>query len=77
MFLPGLNAGEFPRPQSADQDPAEYDETRSLAMSQLFVAMTRARDQLYLLCSGDPSEILQGGLDSFDVIDFRVEPDES
>jgi hypothetical protein len=38
--------------------------------------MTRARDHLYLLCSNDPSEILAGGLDSFDVVDFRVEPDQ-
>jgi superfamily I DNA/RNA helicase len=76
VFLPGLNAGEFPRPKSAGQDAAEYDETYSLATTQLFVAMTRARDHLYLLCSNDPSEILAGGLDSFDVVDFRVEPDQ-
>jgi hypothetical protein len=31
--------------------------------------MTRARDGLYLLCSGDPSEVVAAGLDCFEVID--------
>lgn len=69
VFLPGLTEGEFPRPRSPDQDPTEYAEARSLALSQLFVAMTRARDGLYLLCSGNPSEVVVNGLDRFEVID--------
>lgn len=39
-----------------------------LAISQLFVAMTRARDRLYLLASGEPSSVLDGGIDHFDVV---------
>ncbi|GIU86698.1 MAG: hypothetical protein KatS3mg009_1213 [Acidimicrobiia bacterium] len=69
VFLPGLSAGRFPRPREASQDDAEYAEVRSLAISQLFVAMTRARDALFVLCSGAPSEALEGALDRFEIVD--------
>jgi hypothetical protein len=70
VFLPGLSDGEFPRPPSPGQDPAEYAEQRSLAISQLFVAMTRARDGLFLTCTGTPSSILGPALDRFELLEL-------
>ncbi len=49
VFLPGLSARRFPWPQYAGQHEVEYAESRSRAMSTLFVAMTRARDRLVVL----------------------------
>lgn len=68
VFLPALGAADFPRPPVAGQDPLEYDEQASLAISQLFVAMTRARDGLFLLASGDPSPVVEQALDAFEVV---------
>ncbi len=69
VFLPEVTAGKFPRPQSEGQDDAEYAETRALAISQLFVAMTRARDGLFLLCDGTPSEVIAAApADRFETI---------
>jgi superfamily I DNA/RNA helicase len=68
VLLPRLGAGEFPRRPAPGQSSAETDEQRALAVSQLFVAMTRARDELYLLTSGEPSPVLDGRLDHFDVV---------
>lgn len=69
VFLPGLSAGRFPRRRAPGQDDAEYAEARALEISQLFVAMTRARDALFVLCSGAPSEALEGALDRFEIVD--------
>lgn len=69
VFLPGLNDGEVPTPIYRGQDPQEYEDQRSVAVSRLFVAMTRARDGLFLTCSTDPCDLLIGALDSFEVID--------
>jgi hypothetical protein len=68
VFLPYLTKGVFPRPATAGQDAVEYAEQRELAVSQLFVAMTRARDGLFITCTNDPSEVLDPGLEAFDVI---------
>ena len=66
VFLPGLSAGRFPWAQAPGQDDVEYAEARSLAMSTLFVAMTRARDSLVVLHTGEPSEVLANAGDRFD-----------
>ncbi|CAN5786887.1 hypothetical protein BH23ACT8_BH23ACT8_24480 [soil metagenome] len=66
MFLPGLSAGRFPWPKSPSQDAVEYAESRYLAMSALFVAMTRARDRLVVLYAGEPSEVLAHVDDRFE-----------
>lgn len=58
-----------PRKPNQGQDEKEYEEQTALAISQLFVAMTRARDGLFLLCSGDPTPVLDGALERFEVID--------
>jgi superfamily I DNA/RNA helicase len=68
VFLPFLGSAEFPRAQLAGQDDAEYAEQRVLAVNQLFVAMTRARDGLYLVCTGEPSTVIEPGMGAFDVL---------
>ena len=68
VFLPGLSAGEFPRPPSVGQSPEEAAEANELALSQLFVAMTRARDLLVLLYSGQPSEVIAASAEQFQLI---------
>lgn len=69
VFLPLLGSADFPRHRSGDQCEAEHDEQRSRALSQLYVAMTRARDGLFVLCTGDPGSELQSALDHFEVLD--------
>lgn len=59
VFLPGLSGEEFPRPAAPGMDPKEHAEHVDLAMSALFVAMTRARDRLVLTCTDHPSEVLE------------------
>lgn len=68
VFLPFLGTGQFPRARTHGQDEAEYQEQRDLATSQLFVAMTRARDGLIVTCTGDPSDVLEPGLGAFELI---------
>ncbi|MSO38588.1 MAG: hypothetical protein EXQ69_10150 [Acidimicrobiia bacterium] len=68
VFLPGLDE-RFPRPPDPGQDPEEYSEQCALAVSQLFVAMTRARDALFLTTPGSPSPLLVEHIDAFDVIE--------
>jgi superfamily I DNA/RNA helicase len=69
VFLPCLGTGDFPRRPAVGQSAEELAEQRSLALSQLFVAMTRARDGLFLLATGEPSGVLKPALDRLDVID--------
>jgi hypothetical protein len=66
VFLPGLSKDVFPRPPYAGQGPAEADEARELAISQLFVAMTRARDLLVVLYDGEPTEVIAARLGRFE-----------
>jgi superfamily I DNA/RNA helicase len=68
VFLPFLGSADFPRAQLKGQDDAEYAEQRTLAVNQLFVAMTRARDGLYLVCTGEPSPVIEPGIGAFDVL---------
>lgn len=63
VFLPEFDAHHFPRPQQTGQDDAEYADTRSLQISQVFVAMTRARDGLFVLATDEPSELVVEALD--------------
>ena len=66
VFLLGLSDRSFPKPQRYGQSDAEYRERRALQVSELFVAMTRARDGLFLLCDEEPSEVLYEALDYMD-----------
>ena len=69
VFLLGTAA--FPRPPGAKQTDAEYAEQRAMQISQLFVAMTRARDRLFVLCKDRPSDVLAGALAHFEERDER------
>lgn len=55
VHLPGLSEGRWPRRRAQGQSDVEYEEACSLELSCLFVAMTRARDQLAVCCVGEPS----------------------
>jgi superfamily I DNA/RNA helicase len=68
VFLPFLGAADFPRSQVPGQGDLEYAEATELAVSCLFVAMTRARDGLFLSCSGEPSTVLEPAVTSFEVL---------
>ena len=58
VFLPGLSKGVFPRPPGEGESAEEAAEARDLAISQLFVAMTRARDLLVVLYDGEPADVI-------------------
>ncbi len=66
VFLFGISEKSFPVPRQPTETDAEHDERRALEISRLFVAMTRARDQLFLLSDDNPSEVLYEALDYFD-----------
>ena len=66
VFLLGLSDQSFPRPRRRGQSDAEYQEQRALQLSELFVAMTRARDGLFLLFDEEPSGVLYEALDYLD-----------
>lgn len=68
VFLLEISAGEFPGPRKREQTDAEYEERRALEMSLLFVAMTRARDGLFILCNTEPSDVLVEALDYLDEV---------
>ncbi len=53
------------------QSPEEAAESKELQISQLFVAMTRARDLLVLLYDRDPSEVIVDCLDRFELAQAR------
>lgn len=61
VFLPGLAAEEWPSRWFVppDLDAEQRAEAVGLQLRTLFVAMTRARDRLALLCAGPPCEWVQ------------------
>ncbi len=67
VFLLGGNA--FPWTRGAGQTDAEFEEQRAMQISQLFVAMTRARDRLFVLCKDRPSEVVSGAIECFEEAD--------
>ena len=66
VFLPQITRGVMPRRRKKNQSDEEYAEARDLDISQLFVAMTRARDRLVVLYDHQPSEIIQAVVDRFE-----------
>ena len=66
VFLPFLSAHKFPVIPAGVKDPDERREHDERSLSQLFVAMTRARDQLFVTCTGDPADAIVGALDQFE-----------
>lgn len=65
VFLFEISEKSFPPPRTDKETDAEYDERRTLEISRLFVAMTRARDRLFLLSDDSPSRVLYDALDHF------------
>ena len=68
VFLLGLGADSFPGPRRYWQTAEEHEERRALETTELFVAMTRARDGLFLLCDDEPSDAIYEGLEHLDEI---------
>lgn len=68
VFVVGMSRVGFPtfpfRRDGLTDD--EWDEHKEQAKSILHVAMTRARDRLYVLYNGQPSELLEPGLHLFE-----------
>jgi len=69
VFLPKAKRGVIPREQRTNQDDDEYRDQRELALTQFFVAMTRARDHLIVSFGGDPSPAVLQAIDEFEVLD--------
>ena len=68
VFLPAVARGRFPPNPHDVESEDERMELNELAQSQLFVAMTRARDLLAVLYDRDPSDVLLPHLNYFDRI---------
>jgi superfamily I DNA/RNA helicase len=67
VFLPFLSSGRFPVIPAGVKDLSERREYEERSLSQLFVAMTRARDRLFVTCSGDPADPIIGAIHRFEV----------
>ncbi len=63
VFLLGLTEGEFPRQLWGSRTPEERAEYQARQVSELFVAMTRARDALVMLYERNPSEAVMNGIE--------------
>lgn len=70
VFIPGLSDSSFPGQRRPGQSDSEYEEQRSRQLSQLFVAMTRARDRLVVLYDGKPAEAVAAAIDTFEQVDL-------
>ena len=69
VFLLGMSNGPFPAPRGRSESEAEYSERQAMEKARLFVAMTRARDGLYVLTGDNPSDFLYAGLDYLDELE--------
>ena len=64
VFL--LDLSVFPKRRRPAKAAAENEERLALHVSQLFVAMTRARDGLFLLCGDGPSDVIAKAIEHFE-----------
>lgn len=69
VILPHVSRGTFPASAQPGVPPDQVAEDRELAISQLFVAMTRARDALIVGVVDEASPVLEPHLDAFDVVE--------
>ncbi len=69
VFILDISEGSFPSRQLGFQSDEEYVDQRSLQISQLFVAMTRARDRLFVVCDTHPSPVIGAALDRFTIVE--------
>lgn len=72
VILTDLSDGTYPRPRPLHVTPEEWADQEATANSALFVAMTRARDQLVVTCVGHPSVRLEAALGQFDIAEPRT-----
>ena len=70
VFLLGVSHGAWPFTASRGLSPAERTDAEALAASKLFIAMTRARDALYVVCSEKPHRLIDTGRDHFETVRF-------
>ncbi len=68
MFAAGVSESSFPSPRRPGESEEEYADRHGLAVSQLFVAMTRARDRLIVLHDGEPAEVLASASGCFEEV---------
>jgi superfamily I DNA/RNA helicase len=73
VFIPRLGDDQWPARGlvSADLPEEERRVRRSLQLRALHVAMSRARDRLFLTCTGSPCAPIKGVEDLLDVSDYR------
>lgn len=71
VFLPQVTDGKFPAPPTKGMNEQEATEERDRQIALLFVAMTRARDLLFVLHDNKPSEPVAAAVERFDAIDTR------
>ena len=69
VFLLGISEESLPTPRKDNETHAEYEERRALEISRLFVAMTRARDHLFVLYDNKPSDIISTKPDHFNEVE--------
>lgn len=68
-FLLGMSNGFFPAPRRRGESEAEHRERQAMQKTRLFVAMTRARDGVFVLTGNDPSDFLYEALDYLDEVE--------
>lgn len=68
VVLTDLSDGVYPRRRPDYVTPAAWADQEATMANTLFVAMTRARDQLVLTCVRDPSPILEGAFSRLDLV---------
>ncbi len=67
VILSDITEGVFPRTKPTQVSDEEWAEKEAAANAELFVAMTRARDRLVVTCVRNPSPMLEGAFDQFEV----------
>ena len=76
VFIPYLSHSRFPKKillpnDGSNINPRVEKEARLLELGSLYAAMTRARDQLYLIADEEPCEEILKARDSFEWLDQR------
>jgi hypothetical protein len=69
VVLTDLTDGVFPRTRPGHVTADEWADQEATTLAALFVAMTRARDQLTLTCVVHPSPLLEGAFDRLEVVE--------
>ncbi|WP_419946229.1 hypothetical protein [Candidatus Poriferisodalis sp.] len=65
-----MSHGAWPFTASGTLRGDERADAEALAATKLFVAMTRARDALYVVCSEKPHSLIDTGREHFETIRY-------